>query len=97
MTPLPQTLQSLIASVQGIVNSLIPILFAVGVLVFFWGIVRYIFAAGNEGAKAEGKQVMIWGVIALFVMSAVWGLVTLIRQTLGVGDQSTIQVPKITP
>jgi hypothetical protein len=35
-------------------------------LFFLWGIVKYIFAQGNETAKVDGKNIMLWGLIGLF-------------------------------
>ncbi len=93
--PAAGTVQSLIVQIGEIVSSLIPIAFGVGVLAFFWGMAKYIFAAGNEDSKEQGKQIMIWGVIAIFVMSAIFGIVILLRNTLGVGNETTIDIPHL--
>lgn len=65
---------ALIQSIGIIVKSLIPILVGVALLVFFWGIVQYLFT----DAKEKGSKLMFWGIIALFVMVSVWGLVNFI-------------------
>jgi hypothetical protein len=91
----PGTIQALIAQIGAIIASLIPIAFGAGLLAFFWGLAKYIFSAGSEDSKGEGKQIMIWGVIALFVMSSVFGLVELLRKTAGVGDEKTIVIPSL--
>lgn len=74
--------------------TLIPLVFTLALLFFFWGVVKYIRSAGNE--KEEGKKIMIWGVVALFVMSSVWGLVSFIQNELLVdkGTQGTIPTIK---
>ncbi len=51
---------------------------------FFWGLAKYILSAGDEEKKTEGRNIMIYGVIALFVMVSVWGLTTLLGNTFGV-------------
>lgn len=88
-------LVSIVGSLGDIVNMLIPIVFALALLVFFWGLVRYIFS--KEDDKEQAKKTMIWGVVALFVMAAVWGLVAWIGEALDIdtsgGDQN---VPGIT-
>jgi hypothetical protein len=38
---------------------------------------------------------MIWGIIALFVMSAVWGIVRLIASTLGIDTNTSITPPSV--
>lgn len=63
-----------------------PILITLATLYFFWGITKYIRAGGNSEEMKEGKNVMIYGIIALFVMFAVWGLVVLVKNELGLGN-----------
>ena len=41
---------------------------AIALLAFFWGLVKFIAGAGNEDKRTEGKQVMLWGIISLFVL-----------------------------
>ena len=55
-----------------IVAGLLPVVVGVAILVFFWGLVKYIFAQGSEEAKADGKKIMFWGAVALFVMFSIW-------------------------
>jgi hypothetical protein len=70
----------------------IPLIFALAMLFFFWGIAKYIRSTGTD--KEEGKKVMIWGVIALFVMVSVWGLVRLIQNEFEIGDTSNVTIPR---
>ena len=53
-------------------------------IVFMWGIVKYLWKGDSEDARQKGKQLMIWGLIGLFVMFAVWGIVALIGNTFGI-------------
>jgi hypothetical protein len=85
----------LVTDIGGIVNLLIPIVFAIALLVFFWGLVMYIF--GKEDNKDQAKKTMIWGVVALFVMASVWGLVRFIQSAVGVTDNTNIDVPGVNP
>jgi len=68
-----------------IVNNLIIVLDRVVVLIialalvyFLYGVVRYIGRHGDEKARSEGIMIMTHGIIALFVMVSVWGLVNLL-------------------
>jgi hypothetical protein len=87
--------QRLIEQIGEIIDMLIPIVFALALLTFFWGLVRFIFAAGGEEAKETGKRLMIGGLIALFVMSAVWGIVRLLAETVGVETGGTADIPDV--
>ncbi len=87
--------ETLVEGIQDVVNLLIPLVIALGLLFFIWGLVQYIAASGDEAAKEEGKRKMIWGVIALFVIVAVWGLVNLLAQLTGVDTGGSADLPAI--
>ncbi len=74
--------KSLAESIGDIINILIPIIFALAMLFFFWGLAMYIF--GGEHKADQAKKTMIWGVVAIFVMAAVWGLVAFLGDALGI-------------
>ena len=70
----------LIQSIGGLVSSLIGIVIALALLAFFWGLAKFIFnVSGDEKAVQEGKRIMLCGIIALFVMVSVWGIVRFIQ------------------
>ena len=71
----PSEVTGILNTLQYIVDKLVPIVMVLAVLYFFWGLAKYILAAGNEESKASSKTIMIGGIIALFVMASVWGLV----------------------
>ena len=83
------------SSVQRIVDLLIPIAAALALLFFFWGLATFILAAGDEEKRKNGKQMMIWGVVALFVMAAIWGIIEWLGRLFGVNTGGTIDVPTI--
>ena len=72
------TIESVITRLGSILNTIIPFLVIVATVVFLWGIVRYISAGGDEKQIRQGRQRIIWGVIFLAVMVAVWGLAFLL-------------------
>jgi len=59
-----------------IINPLLALIFAAGLLVFFWGVIQYLLAlnANGSASKEEGKRHMLWGLIGMFVMAAAWAL-----------------------
>lgn len=76
-----------------IADILVPIFFVLALLVFFWGVVKFIWAEGQ--GKEDGKKIMIWGIVALFVMSSVWGIVYFIRNELAIDDDDTMPIPTV--
>jgi len=61
------------------VDLLIPIAFSMGLLFFFWRGVRYLYHADSDEGKAEGRRILTWGVIALFCMASIWGIVKFLQ------------------
>ena len=61
-----------------ILNPIIGFMFAVAVVMFIYGIVEYIWSADNEDKVAVGKKHMIYGIIGLFVMIGVYGILNIL-------------------
>ncbi|MDO8590305.1 MAG: hypothetical protein Q7R69_03500 [bacterium] len=69
-------LKALIEAIGALTKTSIIVLAGLSLLVFFWGLVKFIFhVSGDEKAIEEGKRIMKWGLIALFVMVSVWGII----------------------
>lgn len=74
--------KELIWALINLINTILPIAVSLALLFFLWGLAKFIFHAGDEKALEEGKRRMIWGIIALFVMVSVWGIVAFLRSDL---------------
>jgi len=91
-------LTNLIAQVGNILNILIPILVTAAVVVFFVDLVQYI--AGGEKTKTNGTTVMKAGLISIFIMVSLWGIIALFQNVANVrpnGDASVQQTPPSVP
>ncbi|KKR70174.1 MAG: hypothetical protein UU13_C0012G0020 [Candidatus Nomurabacteria bacterium GW2011_GWB1_40_7] len=88
--------QDLLCYVTKIINdSVIPLIFALAMVFFVWGVVKFfIINAGEEAKRAEGKQYMIWGIVALAVMLSIWGLVAVLGTTFNL---NTTILPQVKP
>ncbi len=64
--------------IEGILTPVVTLLISAAVLLFVWGVVKFIKDEAASG-KAEGRQFMIWSVVGLFVISAMWGIVSVIQ------------------
>jgi len=76
---------STIGSIFGVV---VPVLIALGVVYFVWGVVMYVIADGEEAKKA-GKDRMIFGIIGLAVIVCLWGLVNILLSTFGLDESGS--------
>ena len=86
---------TLLTSITGLINAAIPVAFGLGILFFFWGLAKYILSAGDEEKKAEGRRIMIWGVVALAVMASVYGLIQLLQSSFAVNSGTAPVLPAI--
>ncbi|KKU67317.1 MAG: hypothetical protein UX89_C0016G0020 [Parcubacteria group bacterium GW2011_GWA2_47_16] len=89
---------SLLKVLQNIVDTVIPFVIGLGVLVFIYGVFNFVTSAGDEEARAGAKQLIIWGIIGIFVMVSVWGLVNILSGTFNLNKAvvipiSTVPVP----
>jgi len=64
-----------------ILNPIIGVLIVLATVVFLWGIVKYLSAGGDAEKLKEARNFIVWGIVGLFVMLSVWGLVALINNT----------------
>lgn len=88
----------LLTDVRFIINTLITIVAGLALLVFFWGLVRFIFKLGSEADIEQGRKLMVWGLIALFVMISVWGIIRFIElEVFGTLDKSDPTIPSFRP
>ena len=75
-----------------ITKSVVPLIFALAIVMFVWGVVQYVINSDEEAKKEKGRQFMIWGIIALTVMVSVWGLVRVLGDTFGIDSTFIPQV-----
>ncbi len=88
-------ISSLVTAIGQIIQKLIPIVFALAVVYFFYGVAKYIRSAGDPKAANEGKSIMIYGVIAIAVMASLYGLIVWLQANLGVPTNTTIPLPTV--
>lgn len=89
--PLGNVFESFIAFIN---NTLIPLVFALALLMFFYGIFKYfILGGGDEGNRAEGRQLMLWAIIGFVVMASIYGIVAIISSGLGIGGEKEFNLP----
>ena len=71
------SLKEFTGTLVGIVNTAVmPLLYALALLMFMVGMTRFLFLGGEEN-RQKGKVLMLWGIIGLVVMFSVWGIVRL--------------------
>ena len=84
------TLSDTIKTFSNLINGLIPLLLALAVLTFFWGLAMYMLNAGNTEERSKGINIMVMGIIVIFVMVSIWGIIRILQETFKVEQSSPI-------
>ncbi len=72
-----------------ITNSVVGLLYALAIVYFFLGVMKFIKGADDVKAREEGRQFMIWGIIGLFVMVSFQGIVMVLKNTFQLPTSNT--------
>ncbi len=88
------TIEGILCKIKDLLNAIIPVLIALGVVYFVWGVITYVISSDEE-AKKTGRNRIIYGIIGLAVIVAMWGLVGILTNTFRIGNESQILVPTI--
>ena len=58
---------------------LVPLIFALALLVFIYGMFKYfVLGGGNAEEQEKGKQLALWAIIGFVLMVSIWGIVNII-------------------
>lgn len=76
-------------------NALTILFASLAVLAFFWGLVKFIWNAGDERTLEEGKLMMIWGLVGIGIIFCLWAIVGFIQDTLSIGGGGGGTTPSI--
>ena len=72
-------LDDVLNTISGLLDLVKNLIFALAFIAFFYGLLKFIFSEGED--KEKGKSVMIWGIIALFIMFSIWGIIGILQST----------------
>jgi len=89
------TLGGILTTIKGLLDAIIPIVITLAVIYLFYGVAKYVMAAGDEEAQKQGRSIMIYGVIGLFVIVSIWGLVGVVQSTFGVSGGGNVTLPTV--
>ena len=88
----PKNFSDVVNIFLGLINPFLVLLLGLAFLVFFKGLVKFIYKAGEKDHK-EGRDLMIWGAIALFIMVSVIGIIRFAYNDLGFKGTKPFGIP----
>lgn len=78
-----ETMKSIIESkVLTTIDAAVSFIVTLAVLAFVFGIVKFMGSAGNDKSRSEGRQFMVWSVLAIVCMVGVWGIVKIVKTSI---------------
>lgn len=78
------TLNSLIdIFLKLLAKGVVPAIVSLSLLYFIYGLLKFLFSAGDASKRKEGTKVMLNGIIALTVMLTVWSIVGILTNIIG--------------
>jgi len=80
--------------INSVLNPVVILLLGLALVYFMWGVFKYVNRGGEEGDRVQGAQMMWYGIIAIFVMVSVWGLVYILINTFDL-DTSKPPIPEL--
>jgi hypothetical protein len=67
-----------------IINPIITLGFVVATIIFFIGIIKYISNADDAGKRKAGQDAITYGIVGLFVMFSVYGILNFVLKSFGI-------------
>lgn len=75
--------KDLVMAVVELINLALPVMVVIAVVVFFRGLIKTLLNPGNPAQLQNNRNYMIWGVIALFCLFSIWGIISFIQGQFG--------------
>lgn len=89
-------IQDLLESAGRFLTMILPILIAVEFIIFLIGIMRFYMTPDTSSESfMSGNAFLVFGVISLFVTVAIFGLVAVLQNTVGVASGGNITAPQL--
>ncbi len=69
--------------VQAIITPIIDLLAVAAFVVFLWGLVNFIWSAGDAEKRSTGQQHMLWGIVGFVIIFGAGAIINIINATFG--------------
>ncbi|MEN9604733.1 MAG: hypothetical protein RJB39_418 [Candidatus Parcubacteria bacterium] len=89
-----RTIDGFLAYLIYLGGRIMPLLILAALVLFLFGIVR-LFFFNKEADGKKNRDFVLYGIVALFVMVSVWGLVNILRSTFSLDNRNIPPPPAI--
>jgi hypothetical protein len=81
-------IKTLLRDFKSLLDLVVPVIFGLALIFFFYGLAQFIRSVSDKTIQ-EGKNKMIWGVVSLFVMFSIWGIIRYIGESVNISTGIT--------
>ena len=80
----PPNFKALVDQFINLINLATTALFGLAIVYFFTSLVRNLwgYQSGNADQAEKLRQTITWGILTIFVMVSIWGIIAILQQTL---------------
>lgn len=83
------TIENIIQAVTGdILRPVVTLLFVLATVSFIFGLIKLLLSAKETKKIEEGRKFIIYGLLGLFTIVAMWGLVYAIKRTFNISERN---------
>lgn len=76
-----------------LLDAIVPLLVALAIAGFVYGIIKYFINPDNEEKRKEGKSFMLWGLIGMFVIFTFWAIIGIFSNTFFQDGNKSVLMP----
>lgn len=87
-------LQTIITTTTEVIRNVLLFVMTLAIVIFGWGIVTLISAAGSPERVKKAKAIIWWGLIGITVLASLAGIVTFFQIYFGIEGGGAIKVPQ---
>ena len=74
-----------------VLNPVILLLFAVSVVYFLYGIVKFLSLESGDKSRDEARNAILWGIIGMVIMFSVYGIIKFLLSSFGITTPTYIR------
>lgn len=72
-------------------DRILPILVLITLFYFIYSVVVFVWKSRGGEEASDEKRKILWGIIGLFVILSIWGIIGVVSRTLGTGTGGVFQ------
>jgi hypothetical protein len=69
--------------IEVVVDPAVQLLFAAAILYFVWGVFTFIRKSDDSTERTTGANHILWSTVGLFIMVSVWGIIAIVKKSIG--------------